>query len=41
VNTPGGDVTYHVTNYGVSGYTFTQSLIKLVTLLRDAGTSTP
>jgi hypothetical protein len=35
VNTPGGDVMYHVTNYGVSGYTFTQSLIKLVTLLRD------
>ncbi len=35
LNTPGGNVTYHVTNYGVSGYTFTQSLIKLVTLLRD------
>jgi lysophospholipase L1-like esterase len=35
VNTPGSDVMYHVTNYGVSGYTFTQSLIKLVTLLRD------
>jgi lysophospholipase L1-like esterase len=34
-NTGGGNVTYHVTNYGVSGYTFTQSLIKLVTLLRD------
>jgi lysophospholipase L1-like esterase len=26
---------YHVTNFGVSGYTFTQSLMKLVTLLRD------
>jgi lysophospholipase L1-like esterase len=35
LNTPGGNVTYHVTNYGVSGYTFTQSLIKLLTLLRD------
>ena len=30
-----GDVLYHVTNYGVSGYTFTQSVMKLVTLLRD------
>jgi lysophospholipase L1-like esterase len=30
-----GDVAYHVTNYGVSGYTFTQSVMKLVTLLRD------
>ncbi len=30
-----GDVVYHVTNYGVSGYTFTQSVMKLVTLLRD------
>lgn len=28
-------VVYHVTNYGVSGYTFTQSIIKLTTLLRD------
>jgi len=31
----GNNVIYHVTNYGVSGYTFTQSLIKLITLLRD------
>jgi lysophospholipase L1-like esterase len=30
-----GSVVYHVTNFGVSGYTFTQSLVKLVTLLRD------
>src|SRR5262245_5246193 len=35
-NGPAGrNVTYHVTNYGVSGYTFTQSVIKLVTLLRN------
>ena len=32
---PPGDVVYHVTNFGVSGYTFTQSVMKLVTLLRD------
>ncbi len=35
LNAVNGNVTYHVTNYGVSGYTFTQSIMKLVTLLRD------
>src|SRR5262249_8547365 len=35
VNGPGAGTAYHVTNYGVSGYTFTQSVMKLVTLLRD------
>ena len=35
VNGPAANGTYHVTNYGVSGYTFTQSLMKLITLLRD------
>jgi lysophospholipase L1-like esterase len=34
-NGPAANVTYHVTNFGVSGYTFTQSVMKLVTLLRD------
>jgi lysophospholipase L1-like esterase len=35
VNRPAGPVVYHVTNYGVSGYTFTQSIVKLTMLLRD------
>jgi lysophospholipase L1-like esterase len=33
-NAPGG-VVYHVTNYGVGAYTFTQSVYKLVELLRE------
>lgn len=28
-------VVYHVTNYGVSSYTFTQGVMKLITLLRE------
>ncbi len=31
----GGNVVYHVTNYGVGGYTFTQSVVKFVMLLRE------
>jgi hypothetical protein len=33
-NTEGGGLVYHVTNYGVGAYTFTQSVYKLVGLLR-------
>ncbi|HUL72267.1 MAG TPA: SGNH/GDSL hydrolase family protein [Vicinamibacterales bacterium] len=34
-NAGGGPVVYHVTNYGVGGYTFTQSVYKLLELLRE------
>lgn len=34
-NESGGGTVYQVTNYGVGGYTFTQSVFKFLTLLRD------
>ena len=34
-NAQGGGVVYHVSNYGVGAYTFTQSVYKLVGLLRE------
>jgi hypothetical protein len=34
-NASGGGTAYHVTNFGVGGYTFTQSVFKFLTLLRD------
>ncbi len=34
-NTTTTDVVYHVENYGVSGYTYTQAVMKLILLLRE------
>ncbi|MFI5178048.1 MAG: SGNH/GDSL hydrolase family protein [Vicinamibacterales bacterium] len=34
-NASGGPAVFHVTNYGVGGYTFTQSVYKLLELLRE------
>jgi lysophospholipase L1-like esterase len=34
-NAAPGEAIYHVTNYGVGGYTFTQGVVKLITLLRE------